>query len=115
MLFVIGLLLLAAAVTVGIAVGVQNDTDIDVEAFNQVWTSTPAIVFLVGVAAGIVGLLGLWLMIQGLRRNRVRRREQRAVYAERDRLASEREREIAAMAAAGHGDRDDATTTHRDE
>ena len=103
-MWIIGLLLLVAAVAVGIDIAAMNDQSVDLEAFNQVWTSSPAIVFLVGVVTALVGMFGLWLMISGLRRSRIRGRERRAEMAERDRLADERRRELAAMAAAGHDD-----------
>ncbi len=103
-MWIIGLLLLVAAVVVGIDIAAMNDQQVDLEAFNQVWTSSPAVVFLVGVVTALVGVFGLWLMISGLRRSRIRGRERRAEMAERDRLADERRRELAAMAAAGHDD-----------
>src|SRR5438067_9561761 len=104
-MFVIGLLLLAAAIVVGIDIAVMNDTKVDLEAFNQTWTSSPGAAFVVGVITAVVGLVGLWLMINGMRRMRARRRERRAIVEERDRLAAERQREIDAMSAAGRGDR----------
>jgi len=106
-MWIIGLLLLAAAVVVGIEVAISNDQSVDVEAFNHVWTSSPAAAFLVGVATAVVGALGLWMIFAGMRRNRLRRRDRRAEIAERDRLADERRREIDAMSAAGQGDRDE--------
>ena len=113
-MWIIGLLLLAAAVVVGIEIGISNDRQVDVEAFNQVWTSSPAAAFLVGVVTALVGAFGLWLMVTGMRRSRVRRRERRAEMAERDRLADERRREIDAMSTADRGDRDDRAVDDRD-
>jgi ABC-type nickel/cobalt efflux system permease component RcnA len=112
-MWIIGLLLLAASVVVGIEIGISNDQQIDVEAFNEVWTSNPAAAFLVGVATALVGALGLWLMFTSLRRSRVRRRERRAEMAERDRLADERRRELETVAAAKHGHPDDRTVDDR--
>jgi uncharacterized membrane protein YciS (DUF1049 family) len=108
-MWIIGLLLLAAAIVVGIEIGISNDRQVDIEAFNQVWTSNPAAAFLVGVVTALVGAFGLWLMFVGLRRSRVRSRRRRAEIAERDRLADERRRELEAMGATGGGDRDDRT------
>jgi hypothetical protein len=103
-MWIIGLLLLAAAVAVGVDIATRNDTQVDLEAYNHVWTSSPAAAFVVGVVTALVGVAGLWLMLYGLARSRVRRRERRADFAERDRLAEERRREIAAMSAANRGD-----------
>ncbi len=119
-MWIIGLLLLAAAVVVGVDIATRNDTSVDLEAFSHVWTSSPAAVFLVGVVTALVGAFGMWLMLFGLRRARVHRRERRAELAERDRLADERRREVAAMATANHGDRgrvatgDSAERDHQD-
>jgi hypothetical protein len=104
-MWIIGLLLLAAAVVVGIEIGISsNDRSVDIEAFSHVWTSNAAAAFLVGVITTLVGVVGLWLMFTGMRRSRVRRRERRAELEERDRLAEERRREIDAMSTAGRGD-----------
>jgi hypothetical protein len=111
-MWIIGLLLLAAAVVVGIEIGISsNDRPVDIEAFNHVWTSNAAAAFVVGVITALVGAFGLWLMFVGMRHRRVHRRQRRAETAERraemeerDRLADERRREIAAMSAAGRGD-----------
>src|SRR4029077_7086471 len=85
----------------GIEFGISNDQSIDVEAFNHVWTSSPAAAFLVGVATALVGAFGLVLMVTGMRRSRVRGRSRRAEMAERDRLADERRRELDAMSTSG--------------
>ena len=106
-MWIIGLLLLAAAIVVGVEIGISNDRQVDIEAFNHVWTSNPAAAFLVGVVTGVVGLFGLWLFFVGMRHSRVRSRSRRADIAERDRLADERRREIEAMGATGRGDGDD--------
>ncbi len=113
-MFIIGILLLAAAVVVGIEIGISNDRQVDVEAFNHVWSSNPAAAFLVGVVTALVGAFGLWLTFAGMRRSRVRRRERRAEIAERDRLADERRREIDAMSTAGRGDRENRAVEDRD-
>jgi hypothetical protein len=112
-MWIIGLLLLAAAVVLGVDIATRNDTQIDLEAFNHVWTSSPAAVFIVGVVTALVGAFGLWLMLYGLARSRVHRRARRAEFAERDRLADERRREIAAMSTANRGDREPVATGDR--
>ena len=108
-MWIIGLLLLAAAIVVGVEIGISNDRQVDIEAFSHVGTSNPAAAFLVGVVTGLIGLFGLWLFVVGLRRSRVRRRARRADIAERDRLADQRRREIQAMEATGRSDRDERT------
>jgi uncharacterized membrane protein YciS (DUF1049 family) len=108
-MWIIGLLLLAAAIVVGVEIGISNDQQVDIEAFTRVWTSNPAAAFLVGVVTALVGVFGLWLTFVGMRRSRVRRRRRRAEIAERDRLADERRRELEAMGATRRGDRDDRT------
>lgn len=125
-MWIIGLLLLAAAVVVGIDIVTRNDTQVDLEAFNHTWTSSPAAAFVVGVVTALVGVFGLWFMVFGMKRARVHRRERRAEMAERDRLADERRREIDAMSTANGRDRepvnagervaarDDDTTMDRD-
>jgi uncharacterized membrane protein YciS (DUF1049 family) len=106
-MWIIGLLLLAAAIVVGVDISINNDQSIDLEAFNHVWTSTPAVAFGVGVVTALVGIVGLLMFFGGMRHSRVRRRERRAEMAERDRLADERRRELDSMATANRdsGDR----------
>ena len=103
-MWIIGLLLLAAAVVVGIEIGISNDQQIDIEAFNHVWTSNPAAAFLVGVVTAVVGCVRSLVDVGGMRHSRVRHRDRRAEIAERDRLADERRREIEAMRGAGSTD-----------
>jgi ABC-type nickel/cobalt efflux system permease component RcnA len=111
-MWIIGLVLLAAAVVVGIEIGISsNDRSVDIEAFSHVWTSNAAAAFLVGVITALVGAFGLWLMFTGMRRSRVRRRARRAELNERDRLADERRREIEAMSSTGRGNGHDRAAT----
>jgi hypothetical protein len=113
-MWIIGLLLLAAAIVVGVEIGISsNDRSVDIEAFSHVWTSNAAAAFLVGVITTLVGVIGLWLMFVGMRHSRVRRRERRADIAERDRLADERRREIDAMSTAGRGEGRDRVADDR--
>jgi uncharacterized integral membrane protein len=66
----IGFVLLVAAAVFGIDVVAQNRFDVDIEVFGQVFTSTPAVVFVTGVVAGIVAALGMMLLRDGLGRRR---------------------------------------------
>ncbi|HEY2811849.1 MAG TPA: hypothetical protein VGJ03_00150 [Acidimicrobiales bacterium] len=109
-MFIIGIVLLAAALTVGIDIAVQNSQQVNLEAFSQVWTSSPSAAFVVGVITALVGVLGVFMMVDGFGRSRARRRERRAIVEERDRLAAERQSEIDAMNA--HNDRRDLEHDH---
>jgi hypothetical protein len=62
-MFVIGLLLLAAAVVVGVDIAMMNDQSIDLEAFNQTWTSSPGAAFIVGAITAVAGLLNLVVLV----------------------------------------------------
>lgn len=84
----IGLLLLAGAVVVGIDVAATNDFAMDVEAFNQVFSTTVGGVFVAGAVTGLVAAFGIMLLHDGGERRKVRRRELRETEAERDRLAT---------------------------
>lgn len=97
-MLIIGVVLLVAAVVVGIDVAAQNQVQVDVEAFNHVWTSSPSAAFIAGVVTAIVGVLGVFLMLDGGARSRRKRREGRAVVSERDHLAAERAEELSKQA-----------------
>jgi hypothetical protein len=90
MLLIIGLLLVAAAITVGIDVAALNNYSVDVEAFGQVWTSSPAMVFVAGAVTALVGAIGVALVVDGSRRMRATRSKR----SERERLADERQRQL---------------------
>ena len=91
-MFIIGLILLAAAAVVGIDVAVINSTGVNFEAFGYVFTTNTAAIFVAGVVIALVGCFGLFLMTDGAGRSARRRAERREVTAERDRLAAEAER-----------------------
>jgi hypothetical protein len=91
---VIGIILFAAAVVVGVDVTWMNHFGVDVEAFNQTYTVSPALMFVGGIVTALVGVLGLMLLHDGMERRGVRRRETRAAVAERDQLAAERDAEL---------------------
>ncbi len=93
-MLIIGLLLFAAAIVVGIDVAAMNGTSIDIEAFNHVWASSVAVSFVAGVVTALVGVVGLLLLRDGSVRSRRRRRARRAEIERRDRLAAEHEREL---------------------
>ena len=89
----IGLVLLAAAAAFGIDVAAQNFFDLDVEVFGRTFATSPSAVFVAGVVTGLVGVAGVFLLTDGIRRRRRIRGERRATVAERDRLAAAYEAE----------------------
>lgn len=79
----LGLLLVIAAGTAGIAVALHNTDPATLAAFGQSWNMTTLGVFLIGAVVGIVGLAGVSLMVAGILGRRDRR------VAETGRLADE--------------------------
>ena len=71
---IIGLLLIAAAAAIGIEITAMNNVSIDIDAFNQVYGTTAAGVFVAGVVTALVAAIGVMLVRDGLvRRRRIRR------------------------------------------
>lgn len=106
---VLGFLLFAAAVGLTVDVVAQNDISTRVDAFGHGFTIAPGWLFVAGVATAAVGLLGLMLFFDAVkraRRHRLALRESRGtaegLQAERDRLAAELEAERRARALAEH-------------
>jgi len=62
-MLIIGLLLFAAAVTVGIDFAVLNNNAIDLEAFGQVWESNASVAFVAGVVTALVGAIAVAMLI----------------------------------------------------
>ena len=100
---ILGLLLLLAAAGLAVDVVVQNTSSISVEAVGATFSMSPGWLFVVGLATGVIGLLGVGLLVAGTTRARRRRAalaESRSnlqdLQAERDRLAVELERQRAA-------------------
>lgn len=84
----IGFLLLAAAATVGIDVAMQNDAALNIDAFSQVFSTTPGGLFVAGAVAGIAASLGIIILRDGAVNRRANRLENRRLTNERDRLAA---------------------------
>lgn len=82
----LGLLLVIAAGTAGIAVALHNSDPATLAAFGQSWDMTTLGVFLVGAVVGIVGMAGVGLAVAGILGRRDRR------VAETGRLADENAR-----------------------
>lgn len=109
---ILGLLLLLAAGGLAVDVVVQNTSSISVEAVGTTFTMSPGWLFVVGLAAGVIGLLGVSLLAAGITRARRRRaalaesrNNLQDLQAERDRLAVELERQRAARTATTVGPR----------
>jgi hypothetical protein len=126
----LGLLLLAASVVVGAEVAMSNTATSTFEAFGQDFADmTLGGFFLVGCAVGALALLGLWMMMGGLRLSRRRRLENKHVVHETRTRADELEdendelrhelarmRESAAPAAGATAyERDTVMTRDRDD
>ena len=89
-MLIIGLVLIAAAAAVGIEITAMNNVSIDVDAFNQLYETSIAMVFVAGVVTALAGAVGVMLVRDGL----IRRRRLHREAAEAD---QRRERHIAAL------------------
>ena len=87
---IIGFVLLAAAAVFGIEIVAMNDVTIDVDAFNQLYETTIALVFVAGVVTGLVAALGVMVIRDGLARRR-------RLHLEAKQAEAHRERHIAAL------------------
>jgi hypothetical protein len=94
---IIGFVLLAAAAVFGIEIAAMNDLTIDVDAFNQVYETSIAFLFVAGVITGLAGALGVMLIRDGLARRRRLRLEAREADELRERHIAQLEQESAAM------------------
>jgi len=87
-MFLVGLILFAAAVAAALIGIVQNrHLVIDVHALGQTWTVHAYWVLVAGLIVAVVGLLGLSIINRGAERSRRRRRERRALARENRRLS----------------------------
>jgi uncharacterized integral membrane protein len=76
----LGLILLAASVSAAVSIAVSNTDTVTFEVFGKTVTSlSPGSLMLLGIGLGVAGLLGLWMLMVGLRRARLRRQESREV------------------------------------
>lgn len=99
-MLIVGLILFAAAIIVGVDVASVNDLGVDVEAFGRFWATTTGAIFVIGFVCALVACLGLLMIGDGFARSARRRSERRALRAERDQLALEAERARAARMEA---------------
>jgi hypothetical protein len=87
-MFLVGLILFAAAVAAAVIGIVQNrHLVIDVHALGHTWTVHAYWVLVAGVIVAVVGLLGLAIINSGAERSRRLRRERRALARENKRLS----------------------------
>jgi hypothetical protein len=100
---IIGLVLLAAAAVFGIELAAMNDYSIEIDAFNQVYSTTASIVFVAGIVTGLATALGLMLLRDGLVRRRRVRLEAREAEEHRQRHIAALEEEHATY-HGGDGD-----------
>ena len=92
-MFVVALLLIAAAVVLTIGVVGASTESADLEAFMISVPATVATVFLTGVIAGCAFLVGLWLLKVSAKQTRKRRAERRTREEEHRRRLAELEKE----------------------
>jgi uncharacterized membrane protein YedE/YeeE len=95
----LGLILLIVAGGISVDIVLKNAASMDVSAFGQTISTTPGGLFVAGVVAGMVGVLGALMLTGGLARAGQRRAASRdleathgstaQLKAERDRLAAE--------------------------
>jgi hypothetical protein len=119
---ILGLLLLLAVGGLAVDVVVQNTSSISVEAVGTTFTMSPGWLFVVGLATGVIALLGLSLLLAGITRTRRRRADLaqsrdnlQGLQAERDRLAVELQRERAARTSMTVGSRRHEPAANDDE
>jgi hypothetical protein len=98
---IIGLVLLAAAAVFGIEFAAMNDFTIEIDAFNQLYSTTASIVFVAGVVTGLTGALGLMLLRDGMVRRHHHRLESKQAEAHRERHVAALEEEHAAHHSVG--------------
>jgi len=95
-MLIIGLVVIAAAATFGIEIASMNNVSIDIDAFNQVYETSAALVFAAGVVTALVGAIGVLLVRDGLVRLRSTRRDVREAEVRRERHLAALEEEHAA-------------------
>jgi len=92
-MFVLALLLVAAAVVISIGVVGASTESVSLEIFMISVPATVATVFLAGAITGFAFLLGLWLLKAGAKQSRKRRHGRRALEQEHRRKMTELEKE----------------------
>ena len=102
---VLGLILLAAAGVLTAAVVTSNTTALSVDLWSvSVSNVTLGVVFVAGMITTVLGVVGLGLLMGGLRRARRLRAERRSLRRENQQLAQRVESTRPAAAPSGHVD-----------
>ncbi|MEV5961772.1 hypothetical protein AB0L70_08410 [Kribbella sp. NPDC051952] len=81
-MFVLGVVLIVLAVLFGLGVSVSSTASTKLEVFGVDFGVSVPTVFFLGVAAGAILMLGLWLTKKGLGRGYRRRKEMRELRAQ---------------------------------
>ena len=87
-IFAVVLMVLCAVFALGVVVG--SGDSVELAFFTFATDSSVDMVFFVGLATGIVFMLGLWLLLQALRRERSRHVERKEMEHRRDELEREK-------------------------
>ena len=112
---ILGLLLLAAAVVVGVEAGVSNTRDINLEVFGQTYGIPVNVVMLVGALLATVAVLGLFMITGTFQRRRHLRRDakHRMVREETDARLADTDRTAGELAAENDRLRAELTAERR--
>jgi len=87
-IFAVVLMVLAAVFALGVAIG--SGGGVELEFFTFTTDATAGGVFLVGIVTGIVFMIGLWLLMGALRRERSRHVERKEMEHRREELEQEK-------------------------
>lgn len=87
-IFAVVLMVLAAVFALGVAIG--SGGGVELEFFTFTTDATAGGVFLVGIVTGVVFMIGLWLLMGALRRERNRHVERKEMEHRRDELEQEK-------------------------
>lgn len=87
-IFAVVLMVLAAVFALGVTIG--SGGGVELEFFTFTTDATAGGVFLVGIVTGIVFMIGLWLLMGALRRERNRHVERKEMEHRRDELEQEK-------------------------
>lgn len=87
-IFAVVLMVLAAVFALGVAIG--SSEGVELEFFTFTTDSSAGGVFLVGIVTGIVFMIGLWLLMGALRRERSRHVERKEMEHRREELEQEK-------------------------
>jgi hypothetical protein len=89
-MILVGFILVAAAVALGIDIGMENTgARLSITSFGHTFSQPPWVVVVVGAACGMVLVIGMSMMATGAARRRRRWMERRDALRQRDRLAQQ--------------------------